>query len=147
MLRPATRLRRLAFVSALAISAAGCNAGEAIIQPTIDIAGAYVATTFKVTPTGKPAIDVLARGGSMTIAIATDNTTTGSLVIPQDVFGSAVNASMAGVAFKSGYSVGFHQTADTFVRTFGWLAGGGTIATDTNDGSARIEIVLTRNGV
>jgi hypothetical protein len=147
MPRTATCLRRLAFVSTLAVFAAGCSGGEPIIQPTIDIAGAYQATMFRVTPTGKATIDVLARGGSMTLAIANDNTTTGSLVIPQDVFGSAVNASMAGVALKSGYSVRFQQTADTFVRVMGWLAGGGTIATDTNDGSARIEIVLTRNGV
>ncbi len=147
MLSTFTRLRRLAFVAALVVSGAGCNAGEAIIEPTIDIAGAYQATTFKVTPTGKATIDVLAKGGTMTLAISNDNTTTGSLVIPQDVIGSSVNASMVGTVVKSGYAVRFQQTADTFVRVVGWLAGGGTIATDTNDGSARIEITLTRMGV
>ena len=97
-----------------------------------------------MTPTNKPPIDVLARGGSLTMNITATNTTTGTLVIPQDVFGSAVNVSMAGTVAKNGYAVKFTQSVDTFVRTVGWLAGGGTIATDVNDGSSRIEVMLTR---
>jgi hypothetical protein len=144
MLRTSTRFRRLAIVSAVAVAAAGCGGSEPIVQPKVDIFGSYVATTFKVTPTGRPTIDVLARGGSLTLAIARDSTTSGSLIVPQDVIGSSVNASMAGIVSQSGYAVRFSMGADTFVRTVGWLAGGGTIATDVNDGSARIEVVLTR---
>jgi hypothetical protein len=144
MLHSRFRLRRLAFVSALALAGAGCGGGEPIVLPDIDITGDYVATYFHVTPTGKPTIDVLARGGSLTLQIASSKATSGTLIIPQDVFGSAQNVSMTGLAQQAGHSVRFQQSADTFVRTVGWLAGGGTIATDVNDGSARIEVILTR---
>ena len=144
MLRSFSRLRRAAFVSVLAVVGAGCSGDTPPAPVVIDITGNYVATYFHVTPTGKPTIDVLARGGSLTMSIAANNATSGTLVIPQDVFGSAVNVSMAGTVAKSGYSVQFQQSVDTFVRTVGWLAGGGTIATDVNDGSSRIEVVLTR---
>jgi hypothetical protein len=144
MLRSISRLRRLALVSTVVLSGAGCSGGEPIVQPNIDITGNYVATYFHVTPTGKPMIDVLARGGSLTIQIAANKTTTGTLISPQDVVGSAQNVSMAGTVSQSGHSVVFSQTVDNFVRQVGWLAGGGTIATDTNDGSARIEVILTR---
>jgi len=143
MLRSISKFRRIALVSAVAL--AGCGGGtEGITEPDIDITGNYVATYFHVTPTGKPTIDVLARGGSLTMTITAASTTSGTLVIPQDVFGSAVNVSMAGFVAKSGHAVRFSQGADTFVRTLGWLAGGGTIATDVNDGSSRIEVTLTR---
>ena len=144
MLRTSTRLRRLAFISAAVVSTAGCSGGEAIVLPTIDITGNYVATYFHVTPTGKPTIDVLARGGSLTMTIAANKATSGTLIIPQDVFGSAQNLSMAGTVVQNGHSVQFVQSVDSFVRQLGWLAGGGTIATDVNDGSARVEVLLTR---
>ena len=144
MPRSLSRLRRLALVSSFALAGAACGGGEPIVLPTIDITGNYVATYFRVTPTGKPFIDVLARGGSLAIQIAANKTTTGTLIIPQDVFGSAQNVSMVGTVSQSGHSAVFSQTVDNFVRQVGWLAGGGTIATDTNDGSARIEVILTR---
>ena len=146
MLRTITRSRRLAFVAAsiVAVTSAGCGGSDPIVLPNVDITGNYVATRFIVTPTGKPAIDVLQRGGSLTIAIAADKSTSGTLSVPQDVIGSSVTASMAGIAQQNGHAVKFQQSADTFVRQVGWLAGGGTIATDVNDGSARIEVMLTR---
>jgi hypothetical protein len=145
MLRTSNRLRRIALVSTLAIGAAGCGGGsDPIVQPTVDITGSYVATVFKVTPTNKPTIDVLARGGSLTLTIARDSTTSGSLMVPKDVIGDSVNVSLAGIVSQSGHAVRFSMASDTFVRTVGWLAGGGTIATDVNDGSAHIEVLLTR---
>jgi hypothetical protein len=121
MLRSLSRLGRLALVCTVALSGAavGCSSGgDPIVLPDIDITGNYVATYFHVTPTGKPTIDVLARGGSLAIQIAANKTTTGTLIIPQDVFGSAQTVSMAGTVAQSGHSV--------------------------NDGSARIEVILTR---
>jgi hypothetical protein len=144
MLRSFSRLRRLALVSSFALAGAACGGSEPIVEPTVEITGNYVATRFIVTPTGKDPIDVLARGGSLTIQIAPSKATTGTLIIPQSVFGSAQNVSMAGTVVQSGYALKFQQSADTFVRTVGWLAGGGTIATDVNDGSSRIEVTLTR---
>jgi hypothetical protein len=144
MPRSLSRLRRLALVSSFALAGAACGSSEPIVLPNIDITGNYVATYFRVTPTGKPFIDVLARGGSLTIQIAASKATTGTLIIPQDVFGSAQNVSMLGTVVQNGHSVQFVQSADRFVRTLGWRAGGGTIAADVNDGSARIEVILTR---
>lgn len=145
MPRTFSRLRRLALVSSFTLAGAACGGSEPFTQPNIDITGNYVATRFVVTPTGKDSINVLGRGGSLTIQIAANKTTTGTLIIPQDVFGSAQNVSMVGTVVQNGHSVQFVQNGvDNFVRQVGWLAGGGTIATDVNDGSARIEVLLTR---
>ena len=146
MLRTTSRLRRIAFVASVIVAgaSAGCGGSDPVVLPKVDITGNYVATRFIVTPTGKPSIDVLQRGGSLTMNIAADKTTSGTLFVPQDVIGSSTTASMAGTAQQIGNAVKFVQTADSFVRQVGWLAGGGTIATDVNDGSARIEVLLTR---
>ena len=146
MLRTTSRFRRLAFAAAsfVAVASVACGGTEPIVQPNVDITGNYVATYFHVTPTGKPTIDVLAKGGSLTMAIAANKATSGTLVIPQDVFGSSVTANMAGLAHQSGHTVLFEQSAATFVGQLPWLAGGGTIATDVNDGSSRVEVILTR---
>jgi len=146
MLRPSSRLRRLGFVASILVASvgAGCSSTEPIVQPNVEITGNYVATWFKVTPTGKPTIDVLARGGSLALSIAANKTTSGTLYMPRDVIGDEVTASMAGTVQQNGYALRFQQSAVSFVAQVGWLAGGGTIATDVNDGSARIEVILTR---
>lgn len=148
MVRTPNRLRRLLVPAVLAtFVSAGCTGTDAPIVPNQQIVGSYVATRFLVTPTDKPAINVLAQGGSLSIAINASNETTGALLMPAGVFGpDAVNQSMAGTVQQSGYTVVFVQTASTFVRAVQWLAGGGTIQTDVNDGSARIEVTLTRQG-
>ena len=148
MVRTPNRFRRLLAAAVLASSVSvGCNAAEAPIVPNQPIVGSYAATRFMVTPTGKPAIDVLAQGGTLTIAISASNETTGALSMPAGVFGpDAVNQSMAGTVQQRGYTVVFVQNASTFVRAVHWLAGGGLIQTDVNDGSARIEVTLTRQG-
>jgi hypothetical protein len=146
MVRTSSRVRRLLAAAVLASSvSAGCMGTDAPVVPNQAIAGNYTATRFRVTPTGKPAIDVLGQGGSLNIAISASNETTGTLMMPAGVFGpDAVNQSMAGTVQQSGYTVVFVQSASTFVRAVQWLAGGGTIQTDVNDGSARIEVTLTR---
>jgi hypothetical protein len=146
MVRTPNRVRRLLAAAVLASSiSAGCIGTDAPIIPNQAIAGNYTATRFVVTPTGKPAINVLAQGGSLNIAISAGNQTAGALLMPAGVFGpDAVNQSMAGTVEQSGYTVVFVQAASTFVRAVEWLAGGGTIQTDVNDGSARIEVTLTR---
>jgi hypothetical protein len=148
MVRSSNRVRRLLAAALLASSlSAGCNGVDAPIFETQNIVGSYTATRFLVTPTGKPAIDVLAQGGTLNIAITASSQTTGALTMPAGVFGpDAVNQSMAGTVQQSGYTVVFVQNASTFVRAVQWLAGGGTIQTDVNDGSARIEVTLTRQG-
>jgi hypothetical protein len=149
MVPTSNRFRRSLLAAAVLASSlsVACNGTEAPIIPNQNIVGSYVATRFIVTPTGKPAINVLTLGGALTIDINASKQTTGALTMPAGVFGpDAVNQSMAGTVEQSGYTVVFVQAANTFIRSVEWLAGGGTIQTDVSDGSARIEVTLTRQG-
>ena len=66
-------------------------------------------------------MNVLEAGGALSIEIAADNVTAGSLTIPTSVTNDvALVASMAGTAFQSGDSVHFEQTANSFVRSGYW---------------------------
>ena len=85
------------------------------------IAGSYTASTFVVTKEGQNPMNVLEAGGALSIEIAADNVTAGSLTIPTSVTNDvALVASMAGTAFQSGDSVHFEQTANSFVRSGYW---------------------------
>lgn len=110
------------------------------------LAGSYRATTFRVTPTGQPTADILVQGGSLSITIADNGSTTGSLVVPATLGGGpALNASMAGTVVRSGNSVQFQQSADTFVRDLTFTVNGSTLqATDQQAGGARFTVTLTR---
>ena len=113
------RLRRLALVPALALASA-CGV-ETAIQPDV-LAGNYTATSFIVTQSGQAPVDVIAKGGSMTINIAADSTITGTLVLPAGVPNSqAGTANMAGKALpRSDGTLRFEQTAETFVKSLIW---------------------------
>ena len=63
------RLRRLALLPALALASACENSVS--IEPDV-LPGSYSATSFVVSQTGQPSVDVLARGGSLVINIAVD---------------------------------------------------------------------------
>jgi hypothetical protein len=110
------------------------------------IAGAYHATTFQVTVAGGNAMDALAAGGSLTLQVNADNTTSGTLSLPASITGgSAFTASMAGTASVSGNTVFFQQSADTFVRDLTWTINGNTITVSSQSlGGAIYTIVLTR---
>jgi hypothetical protein len=145
MIRLRPGARRLPFAAAAAALALGaCNGDE----PTASapLAGTYVATTFQVTPAGQSTTDVRAAGGSLSLLIAPDNTTSGTLSIPPSLNGGTpLNASLAGTATRSGNTVRFTQSAATFVRDLTWTASGTTLqVTDQTAGSARFTITLTR---
>jgi hypothetical protein len=110
------------------------------------IAGSYTATTFLVTPTGQSAMNILTQGGSLTIAIANDNSTTGTLFIPASAnAGTAFTASMAGTAVQTGSTVHFTQSADSFVRNLTFSVGDGVLqVTNQTAGSATFTIVMSR---
>lgn len=111
------------------------------------IAGTWVATEFGVTPTGQQPVDVLAAGGSLTITIAYNYATSGSLTAPAGVIGVAP-ASMAGTAALNSThtEVTFTQAADTFVRNVTWQRVGNTSLRVSNQitGSASFTVTLTR---
>lgn len=140
------RLQVHGYLGALTLIA-GCGSGEPS-EPPSPIAGTYLATLFKVTPTGQAQIDVLASGGSLSIVISTSNTTSGTLQLPPSVTGGAAfTASMAGTASlaTSTSTVTFQQSADTFVRDAIWGAVGATLSVlNQTIGSASYTITLSK---
>src|SRR5688572_11443247 len=104
-------IRHLVLVAAAALVSA-CDS----TAPS-PIAGTWNATEFIITEAGAQPRNVLAAGGSLSIIVSANNSTSGSLTIPASFTGgSAITESMAGTATVSGSSVEFNQAADTFVR-------------------------------
>jgi len=138
------KIKGLLLPVALLVGSVGACGGST--ENTNTLAGTYSATVFTVTPTGQAAINVVAAGGSLTITIATNNATSGSLAIPASINGgTAFNADMAGTATLSGSTVHFQQTADTFVRDLTWTHSGTTLTVSNQAaGSAAYTITLTR---
>ena len=126
----------------IALAACGSNTEPG---PNV-LPGSYTATTFRVTPPGQTEINVLATGGSLTIAITEALATTGSLNQPASTTGGApFVASMAGTVSRNGSSVTFTQSADTFVRDLTWTHSGRTITVNNQVvAGATYTITLTR---
>ena len=132
-------------IAALAAVLAGC-AGIEVVTGTTFPTGTYTARVFLVTPTGQSQINVLAAGGSLSITIAANGHTTGSLQVPSSVTGGPeLVASMEGTADIGGLTVTFEQTADTFVRDLSWSRIEGTlVVTEQTVGGATYTITLSR---
>lgn len=141
-----SRSKRFRQLPVLAIALALFSAcGKDSTAPS-DLVGVYWATTFEVTLAGQSPIDVLAAGGSLQIQIATDNSTSGTLIVPASLNdGEAMDASMAGTAVQSDNRVVFQQSADTFVRDLTWSYDGSTLrVTNQTAGVGSFTITLTR---
>lgn len=141
---------RAAITLGLIIGVASCG-GDAptapgSVVPTTPTAGKYVATTLQVATNGQPTMDVLAQGGALSLVIAADGGTTGSLVLPAAAAGGApVTVDMAGRAVQTGTTVHFQQTADTFVGALAWQVSGSTLSVQNQPvGNATFTIVLGR---
>lgn len=143
-LRSIRRFTVLAASSVLLSAAAVACGSDSPTQPSA-VAGAYVATVFRVTPAGQPMIDVLAQGGTLSINIASDNSTTGTLTLPASVAGSPVTLSMAGTAVVTGSTVKFQQPGDTFVRDLTFTVSGNTLAVaNQSAGGSTFTVKLTK---
>jgi hypothetical protein len=128
-----------ACIAGLGVIACGGNTG-----PSLTLPGTYVASVFRVTPTGQALIDVLAAGGTLSITVASDNSTTGSLSIPASLnAGTPFIADMAGTATLNGSSVHFQQASDSFVKDLTWTLGTNLTVNQTISG-ATYTITLTR---
>jgi hypothetical protein len=113
------RLRRLALLPALAL-ASSC---ENSVSITADVlAGNYAATVFVMIPSGQPAVDVLAKVGSLVIIIAADSSMTGQLIVPAGVPGlQAGTADMKGRVFRNpDGTFRFDQVESTFMESLIW---------------------------
>jgi len=133
--------RRMATVSVALLGGCGDSTDS---EPFGDIAGAYVSTSFIVTPTGGSAEDVLAAGGILTIFLEPNGAVTGTLDVPAGVagVGEPIHEDMFGTATRAGNTLVLEQTADTFVRDVTWLIGSGELTGRFVGADATIEVTL-----
>mgnify|MGYP003577217059 FL=1 len=133
-------LRNVVPVLSLVAIAIGCDSTDP--NP---LAGTFEATSFIVTETGEAPMDVLALGGDLTITIAQNNSTTGTLNVPSELTGgSNLSFSMNGTAIRTGNTVAFDQQADTFVRDLAWTFSGNTLIANETVSGVSLAITLTR---
>ena len=119
--------------------AAGCS--DAIGPESL--AGTYVATEF--TLAGEVSGDVLAAGGSLSITLNADGTTSGSVFVPAALNdGEDFTASLAGTFTVVDGSITFTQDADTFVRDITWEVDGTRLRGAGTFSGVTITVVLTR---
>ena len=118
--RPALRNSLLMAASVLLLSSCSDT-----LEPN-DLVGTYHATELFGEDQGTPR-DLLDEGGSFTITLAADGTTTGTLFLPNaGEGGTDINASMAGTwtLDEEDKIVTFTQSADTYVRDAEWRVEG-----------------------
>ncbi len=119
--------------------AAGCSD---TIGPE-SLAGTYVATEF--TLAGEVSGDVLAAGGSLSIPLNADGTTSGSVFVPAALNdGEDFTASLAGTFTVTDGSITFTQDVDTFVRDITWEVDGTRLRGAGTFSGVTITVVLTR---
>ncbi|HKP15564.1 MAG TPA: hypothetical protein VJT85_05850 [Gemmatimonadaceae bacterium] len=113
------RFSLLALIPLLSLASA-CENSVSITGDVL--AGSYTATSFVVTQTGQPPVDVLSKGGSLTINIAADSTTTGTLVLPAGAIpGQAGTADMKGKMIRrpdGTYQIDLTESA--FIESLVW---------------------------
>ena len=134
----------LAVLPALAFVTACEN--DVSIDPDV-LAGSYTATSFLVTPSGQPTVDVIAKGGALSITIAADSTTTGLLSLPAGVLSSqGGTASMAGIVRQRGDGTfRFDQpSADTFIESLDWQQFTGALVSTSFVVNTQFQITLRK---
>jgi len=112
-----------------------------------DIAGVYSASSFSTgpEPLGVPITNILNNGGTFSITLNTDGTTTGTLVIPSTVNGGFPSTiSMAGTFTLDGTTVTFDQAADSFVRDMSFEADGHLLHGSQSFSGIIVTVTLTK---
>lgn len=137
------RFSLLALAPALVLFSACEN--EVSIDSDV-LAGSYAATSFLVTPSGQPTVDVIAKGGSLLITIAADSTTTGLLSLPAGVLSpQGGTASMAGTVTSRGDGTfRFIHTEDTFVEALVWQQFTGALVSTSFLSNTQFQITLRK---
>jgi hypothetical protein len=137
------RFRRHTLLPALAL-AVSCE-NSVSIDPDV-LAGNYVATSFVVTPAGQAPIDVLAKGGSLTITIAADSSTTGLLSLPAGVLSTTGGtADMAGsITRLIDGSYKFNQVANSFIKQITWQQFTDALVSTTFVSNTQFQITLRK---
>ncbi len=131
-----------------AIVAAMVACGSDSTAPSDGVAGSYAATTF-VTTGGSGQTNQLLAGSTLTMVLNSNGTTTGHLHVVASGNNPALDADMAGTWLRSGTTVTFDQSADTFVRDMNFtLSSTGTkweLTGDSSFGGTRIQVTLTQS--
>ena len=139
------RLRRLALAVGPALALASACENSVSITPD-ELAGNYIATSFLVTPNGEPTVDVLAKGGSLTINIAADSSITGLLSLPAGVLSpQGGTANMAGrVTRRTDGNFRFNQSEPTFVSALVWQQYTGALVTTSFLSNTQFQVTLKK---
>ena len=139
------RVRRLVLAVAPAFVLASACKNDVSIEPDM-LAGSYAATSFLVTPAGQPTVDVLAKGGALSITIAADSTTTGLLSLPAGVLSpQGGTASMVGIVSQRGDGTfRFEQPADTFIEALVWQQFTGALVSTSFLSNTQFQITLRK---
>jgi hypothetical protein len=106
--------------------------------------GTYHATTFTMQQTGASTTDILAAGGSITLTIAGDLSTTGSLKLPANVQGGPTTVSLLGSAALIGNEVTLNLVADTFMRDATWTFEGSALSTVYTSSGVTAVVTLSK---
>ncbi|HEX8851328.1 MAG TPA: hypothetical protein VF761_17510 [Gemmatimonadaceae bacterium] len=133
---------RAALPVVFALALAGCGGDDPVAPP--NPAGTYAATSFTATD-GGTTTNVLAEGGSISLILTPQGTTTGHLFVPAAVTGDVeVNEDLTGTWTQSGGKVQLSHSADTFLRDMPLTIHGSTLVGDRTFGTTRIQVTFTR---
>lgn len=137
---------RLDLMCVATIAALAC--GDSPTEPPASVSGSYTAVKLTVE-TGGDVVDMLAEGTELSLVLASDGTTSGTLVIPAAYSESGLEETLAldgtyeydrnGMA-----SVRFEMEADTFIRDILWLVQGRDLNGHLVSGDVSIAAVLRR---
>ena len=108
----------------LGFAALAACGGDSTAPPSA-LVGSYTAVEFVTTGSSGQTNQLLA-GSTLNIVLSSDHTTTGHLHLVASAGNPAFDADMTGTWTQIGSTVGFSQTADTFVRNMAFTAVAGT---------------------
>jgi hypothetical protein len=143
-LLPARRVLRLSLL-AIGLALGGCGDETG---PGSGVAGSYHATTLTLTENGQ-STNMLAQGAELTVTLAADLTTAGTLVVPAAYTesGTTEAESLAGTYTYDAQAgtVTFDHDADTYLRDVTWTVDGDRLTSTFTSGSTSLHTVLTRD--
>jgi hypothetical protein len=139
-----TRSVRALFVAA-ALLAPACGDDETPFSPSVEtVSGSYAATSLTATA-GGITVNLLQLGGSLTLVLNQDGTTTGRLFAPGlGVNGEDIDQDLAGTWTLDGSTVTFDHPGNTFIRDVPFTAERDRLRAESIFEGATIRATLTK---
>jgi hypothetical protein len=139
-----SRLGRALLAASLLAAPAACR-HAADPDPLV---GTFLATTFRITPSGQGPVNVLAQGGVLGVnfaPVAGGYVTAGTLIVPATLNGGVTfTASLAGTATRTESTVRLAHAADTFVRNLTFTLAGDSLTANQMLSGTTYDLVLRR---